>query len=200
MLFVAIIFFGGYTTYMNNVPLPKSLGRQFRSPSLEDGPLLHELATVSGGLDVNTAYAYLLPGLHHASASVLAEMDGQPVGFVSGYHIPDLPDGNRSTHGTRLFIWQIAIHPDYRGLGFASDMLAALLARPANAHVTHLDTSITLSNAASLRLFTALAKRLGAPIAPIATLGAHLFPTGHEAETLYRIGPFTLSHSHGEKR
>jgi L-2,4-diaminobutyric acid acetyltransferase len=55
--------------------------------------------------------------------------------------------------------------------------------------VTHLETSITPDNQASHRLFSAFAKRWRASVDRQVLFEATLFPDGHLAEELYRIGP-----------
>lgn len=158
----------------------------FRTPDMTDGVALHQLAVDSQGLDVNSEYAYLLPGMHHADTSVMAEVDGSPAGFITGYPIPNQPGSPEE----RLFIWQVAVHPSFRRQGLARAMLKSLLARPANAHVRFIETTITPSNKASNQLFEWLTRELDTGMEPISTLAPHLFPSSHEAETLFRIGPF----------
>lgn len=166
------------------------IGPHLRAPAMEDGPLLHELALAAGGLDVNSAYAYLLHGLHHASCCVLAKMSNEPAGFLTGYRVPSQSDWDNNTLGERIFIWQMAVHPDHRGHGLARAMVNALISRHENRQVHYLDFTTTSSNKAALRVFTSLAGQLGTTIGPICTIGAHLLPRGHEPETLYRVGPF----------
>lgn len=165
---------------------------KFRPPEIEDGPALYQLARAAGTLDVNSEYAYLLPGLHHAETSVLATQGGAHAGFVSGYIIPSTSFWNNDRAGSRLFIWQVGVHPDFRGQGLARAMLLSLLERPANHHISHIETTITPSNTASQKLFESVARSLGCPMKPVSTLGSHLFIHSHEAETVFRIGPFKL--------
>lgn len=176
---------------MNNaLPTATAAFLEIRSPAIEDGSTLHQLAQASQGLDVNAEYAYLLPGLHHADSSAIATLRGVPAGFVSGYRLP------RDIHrpDDTLFIWQVAVHPGFRGQRVARYMLHALLARPQNASLRFIETTITPSNTVSTKLFAALARDLNTKMQPIATLGTHLFTRSHEAETLYRIGPFDPNH------
>lgn len=161
-----------------------------RSPSIADGAILYRLAKEAGGLDVNSEYAYLLHGLHHADCCIMAEKNGKAAGFISGYWIPQAADGNVTPLGERLFIWQMAVHPDYRGQGLAFTMLRALLKRPANQQVRFLETTITPSNTASVRSFEKLAEQLGTQMVASQEFSTSLFSSSHEAETLYKIGPF----------
>src|SRR5690606_25345569 len=117
--------------------------------SMADGPLLYQLAKDAGSLDVNSAYAYTLPGLHHAEASVLAEIDGVPAGFISGYWMPETTDSNIKPLGKGLFIWQMAVHPDFRKRGLSQSMIETILIRKENTAIRYIETTITPSNTAS---------------------------------------------------
>jgi L-2,4-diaminobutyric acid acetyltransferase len=163
----------------------------FRSPAPADGARLHRLATLAGTLDVNSEYAYMLSGLHHADSCVLAEWEKETVGFVTGYPIPErasalLP----APGGMRMFIWQVGVHPDFRRRGLAHAMLLSLLTRTANRQTRFIETTVGSSNAASLRMFRSVARMLDTEIAPVSTLDAAFFHAPHEEETVYRIGPF----------
>lgn len=156
----------------------------FRSPTLADGKTLYQLAKAVGGLDVNSEYAYLLAGLHHTQTSVIAEIDGQPAGFITGYSL----HGAHTPHC--LFIWQVGVHPDFRGIGLGQQMILDICNRPENKHFHFFETTITPSNNASKRMFESVATTLGAPMLMTGRLEANIFSQGHEAETIYRVGPF----------
>lgn len=114
---------------------------------------------------------------------MVAERGGVIIGWISGYRPPSAPD--------RIFVWQVAVHPDARGLGLGQSMLAALVRRPAVRGATHLITTITDENIASWRMFTGFARkrRLEIARAPYFEKGAH-FAGAHETEHLVTIGPF----------
>jgi diaminobutyrate acetyltransferase len=155
----------------------------FESPSITDGAALWRLAHRAGGLDVNSSYAYLLWCRDFANTSVVARADEQVVGFVTGYTRPDAP--------MVLFVWQVAVDPAWRGEGVAAGMLDALLGRVRGRGVSHLETTITPENVASHRLFRGLATRLEAAVDDGSVLfEMSVFPDGHEAEQLIRLGPF----------
>jgi L-2,4-diaminobutyric acid acetyltransferase len=153
------------------------------APTPEDGPAVHALVRSCPPLDENSAYCNALQCTHFAATSVLARRDGAPAGWVSAYRKPDAPD--------TLFVWQVAVSPDARGLGLGSRMLEALLGRAACRGVRRLETTITGSNAASWALFRRFAERIGAPMTrqPWLLEGAHL-PSGAPTEHLVAIGPF----------
>lgn len=139
------------------------------------------LAKESQVLDVNASYAYLLWARDFAATSVVATIDGEPGGFVSAYLRPDEPE--------TLMVWQVAVDERHRGRGLARAMLDHLVDRQAGA-VTHLETTITEDNAASIALFSSFASSHGAPLERTPLFEAPLFPDGHDAEHLFRIGPF----------
>lgn len=160
-----------------------SSGMQFRCPVSEDGALVHQLVGRCPPLDENSLYCNLLQASHFAETSVAAELNGELVGFVSGYLVPERSD--------TLFIWQVAVASEARGLGLAGRMIREILDRPRCAAVRHLETTITPGNAASWALFRGLARRLQAACAesPMFTRERH-FGGRHDDEILLRIGPF----------
>lgn len=161
-------------------PTPQPL--TFRSPTPDDAAGIHQLIDQCKPLDLNACYAYLLLTHHFADTCLLAEADGQPVGFVSAYCPPN--------HSDLLFIWQVAVHPDARGQGLAKQLLTHLLDQSHLRHIRFVDTTISPSNQASQALFRALAHHLDCPIQQQELFPASLFGGAqHEAEDLYRLGP-----------
>ncbi|MFC4429601.1 diaminobutyrate acetyltransferase [Citricoccus alkalitolerans] len=149
-----------------------------RPPQTADGAALWNMAKDSKVLDLNSSYYYLLWCRDFADTTVIAEINGEPAGFVTGYIRPDSP--------TTLMVWQVAVTEAARGLGLASRMLDALVTRT-NAEA--LETTIAAHNEASLRLFASFARRYGADeeITPLIT--AEMFPDDFETEYLHRIAP-----------
>jgi L-2,4-diaminobutyric acid acetyltransferase len=160
---------------------------ELRSPSLEDGMAVFRLVKNCPPLDTNSSYCNLLQCSHFSSTSVAAEIDGEIVGFISGYALPERPN--------TLFIWQVAVGEQARGAGLASRMLKHILARPHCTDITYLETTITEDNQASWALFKSLAKALPADFSSSEWMDkdAH-FAGQHDSEALVRIGPFN-SHS-----
>lgn len=158
-------------------------GISYRTPAVADGGAIWDLARRSGSLDLNSPYAYLLLCLHFPDTSVVATVDDQIVGFVVGYRPPTAPDV--------AFVWQIAVDDAHRGAGIASHLLGELVERAVPAGVRYLEATVTPSNDASARLFTAVATRLDTEL-EITTLFTNAdFPVPeHEPELLFRIGPF----------
>ncbi|WP_423823787.1 diaminobutyrate acetyltransferase [Salinisphaera sp. SPP-AMP-43] len=144
---------------------------------------MHEL----GVLDVNSAYAYMLIGEHHASTSVVTEIGGELVGFITAYILPEKPD--------TVFVWQVGVAKEGRGRGLATRMLFDILLRDACSNVRYLDTTIGPSNEPSQSLFRSLARRLDTGIEESELFSSDMFgefesDEPHEPEILFRIGPF----------
>jgi len=155
-----------------------------RTPTVEDGAAIWRLVRASRVLDVNSSYAYLLWADQFAETSVLAEVDGEVVGFVTGFRPPGAPEV--------IFVWQVAVDGSMRGRGLAKQLLRALVELPGCAGVTHMQTTVTPSNAPSRALFHSFGRSLGAPVEVRPYFGEELFPdAGHEAEELFHIGPFS---------
>ncbi|WP_349360242.1 diaminobutyrate acetyltransferase [Stappia sp.] len=129
-------------------------GITFRRPTAEDGAAIWRLIAECDPLDENSMYCNLLQCDHFADTCVVAERDGEIVGWVSAYLLPDAPDS--------VFVWQVAVSPSAQGAGLGKRLLGALLARDACAGVRHLKTTITSDNDASWALFSSLARRSGA--------------------------------------
>jgi len=148
-----------------------------------DAARVHALIRSSGGLDVNSLYAYLLLCTHFANTSAIAEAGGTLVGFAGGYRKPDEPDA--------VFVWQIAVDGTARGRGVGRGLLTTLLCQPGAAAIRYLEATITPSNKASWALFRSFARSLEADchthtMFRQADFGGH----DHEEEELLRIGPF----------
>jgi len=154
----------------------------FRPPTREDGPALWRLVADTGVLDKNSLYAYLLLCEHFSQSCILTEYEGQIIGAVTGYILPDRPD--------TLFVWQVAVDANHRGKRLASQMLDRLLERNLENSVRFIETTVAPSNIPSDRMFRKMAKRWNAELINRDGFPQSLFPfDAHEAEPLYRIGP-----------
>lgn len=153
-----------------------------RPPAPADGAAMWALARDSGGLDLNSPYAYLLAGEHWRDTSVVAvDAHDDVVGFVVGYRPPPEPDS--------LFVWQVAVHPDERGQGLARRMVHDVLDRSRRRGVLGLLATVTPSNEPSRRLFRAVATDRGARYEERPLFAAALFPDGHEPEHRIVVSP-----------
>jgi diaminobutyrate acetyltransferase len=136
-------------------------------------------------LDMNSSYCNLLQCSHFQNTSVVAEIDSELVGFISGYVIPD--------RANTLFVWQVAVAEQARGFGVASRMLAHIMERSYCKDVTYIETTITKDNHASWTLFKSFARKLSADFQSSAWMDKETHFAGqHDSEALVRIGPINL--------
>ena len=160
----------------------------FRSPRIDDAVAIWQLIRRCPPLDVNSSYAYLLLCHHFAGTCVVAESDGEVVGFVSGYVPPTQPE--------TFFVWQVAVDSRMRGRRLGRNMIVELLARARDCQF--LETTVSPSNSASRRMFDQVADAMGAQIEERELFtAAHLAEDEHEEERLLVIGPF---HRKGERQ
>ncbi|CAI8227966.1 MAG: L-2,4-diaminobutyric acid acetyltransferase [Marinobacterium sp. xm-d-530] len=124
-----------------------------RKPCEIDGFQLHELVSRAGKLDTNSIYCNLLQFSHFSDTAIVAESEGKIVGSITGYRVPQHPE--------TLFVWQVAVDPDFRGQGVASKMLNGLARRLVKSGVSHIETTITADNIASQRLFKRFFESVG---------------------------------------
>lgn len=158
-------------------------GTGIRAPSYGDGALLWEITRQAGTLDLNSPYTYLMQCRNFQNTCAVAEVYGRPAGFVTAHRQPNRLDV--------LFVWQVAVLPEFRGLGIARRLLDEILSRDANAGVRVVEATVSPSNAASRALFTAFAKAKGATLTVQTGFKTGDFPAGqaHEPEELYVISP-----------
>lgn len=160
-----------------------------RAPRSTDGMGVHRLIAKCRPLDENSVYCNLLQASHFASTSVIAEDgDGEPLGFISGYRLPERDDV--------LFVWQVAVSTEARGLGLGKRMLRHLLERAGNEAVRYVHTTVTPDNDASWGMFRSFARALEAPLETTVMFEreAH-FDGAHDDEVLLEIGPFEVAGS-----
>lgn len=153
---------------------------QFRRARPEDGARMYELVRDMGGLELNTAYFYVLFCIDFADTCVVAEVDGKLAGFVLGHRPPKRPDA--------VFVWQVGVAPFMRKQGLARRLLDAFVEQ--NPDARWLEASVTPGNTASRKLFRSFARDHGVDCAVKDFMRAEHFPDGHEPEELFRIGPF----------
>lgn len=156
---------------------------RFRAPCALDGAKVHQLIAECAPLDINSRYCNLLQCSHFADTCVLAECQDEVVGFVSAYRKPAEPH--------TLFVWQIAVAPNWRGKGVATHLLNHLLQRPALLDIRFIESTITPANQASSLLFKKFAEKRRTELhCSILFSRAEHFAGEHADETLFRIGPF----------
>ncbi len=147
------------------------------APTTADGLGMWRAAIAADGLDVNSAYAYVLWAHDFADTSAVARHDGEVVAFCTGYRRPSEP--------STLFVWQVAVRPDHRRQGLGRRLLDALVDRMPD--LTAIEATVTASNGASLALFDGLAMDHGGPSEISPLFGPGSLPDDHEPEDLVRV-------------
>ncbi|MFD2177677.1 diaminobutyrate acetyltransferase [Veronia pacifica] len=152
----------------------------FRCPTRKDGIRIHDLIASCPPLDENSSYCNFLQSHHFDQTCIVAESEGEIVGFISAYLKPDKPN--------ELFVWQVAVSQSMRGKGLAFTMLKRLLGRDTLKHLQVVETTITASNKASWRLFEKLDSWNGnqGEVSIFLDRKEH-FMGRHDTEHLYRI-------------
>ena len=160
---------------------PEGIAVSFRRPRPEDGAAMWRLVREMGGLELNSAYFYVLYAKDFADTGIVAETDdGHLAGFVAGHRPPARPDA--------VFVWQIGVAAWMRRQGLARRMLDVLLERHAG-DIAWLEATVSPDNAASMQLFRSIARDHKVECVETEYLARELFPDAHEAENLFRIGP-----------
>lgn len=152
-----------------------------RSPTERDGSRVWRLLARTGGLERNTCYAYVLMFSDFGETCLLAEQDGELQGFVLAYRPP--------TRRDELFVWQIGVAPQARGRGLGTRLLDAVLAQPACKGVRYLTATVSPDNAASRKMFAAVARRREVEFSVNPRFNAALFAESHLDEDQVRVGP-----------
>jgi len=169
-----------------NIPADTLLSLSFEQPAVSDSPALYNLVDLCQPLDLNSRYCYMLIPEHFSATSIVVRSDKQIGGFISAYLVPERRD--------TLFIWQVAVHPDFRRQGLGAKMIFGILERSICKGVSFLETTVTPSNTSSRKLFYRVAESLQTEITEKILFEGKLFGEGdgHEEEVLFRIGPFSL--------
>lgn len=135
-----------------DIAKPRTGTPHLRKPLATDGAAIWELVRSCKPLDENSMYCNIVQAEHFRDTSVVAELDGEIVGWISGHMIP-----NKDA----FFVWQVAVSSKARGLGLGGKMLMHLVARDECVDATSLKTTITKDNDASWGLFNSFADKVG---------------------------------------
>jgi L-2,4-diaminobutyric acid acetyltransferase len=162
-----------------NSEIPRTEKPRLRKPDATDGAAIWELVKDCKPLDENSMYCNLVQAEHFRDTCIVAELDGDIVGWISGHMIPDQD---------ALFVWQVAVSSKARGLGLGKKMLLDLIERDACDGATHLRTTITRDNDASWGLFRGFARSIGGTLTdtPHYTRDTH-FEGRHDTEHMVSI-------------
>lgn len=161
----------------------------FRSANTGDGARMWSFVKEHGVLELNSAYSYMLMATHFGQHCVIAEASEEAgtnapkklVGFVLSYRPPEQSED--------IFVWQIGVDPAMRGRGLAKRMLHQLLVLPGNRGVRYVTATVARDNEPSRALFRGFARDTNVSCEESDFFTADMFPEGHEAEDLFRIGP-----------
>ncbi|GGU24879.1 diaminobutyrate acetyltransferase [Streptomyces lavendofoliae] len=155
----------------------------FRAPVPQDGPAVWKLVENTPGLDSNSIYYYTLWFRDFADGSMIATVDDEVVGFLTGYRRPDEPE--------TYFVWQTAVNPRH-GIPFLGVKLFQAAAEQQLAQgARYVEATVSVENKAILMVLKQFAKKHSAHIETRVLFPSSLFPDGHHDEVLYRIGPLT---------
>lgn len=168
----------------SRIPTAPTPEHHLRRPTVDDAAAMWSIARTA--VDENSPYAYLMMCEYFAETCSVAECDGRIIGFVTGFRPPTDP--------RTQFIWQIAVAPEGRGSGLATQLLAHAVAG-GRRRASWLEATVTPDNEASTRLFRRFAERNGATCDESLAFDASQFPDGtdHAAEMRFRIGPLTAA-------
>jgi L-2,4-diaminobutyric acid acetyltransferase len=170
-----------WSTYQNLKGIFLTLNKlpfSFQKPSRYDGADIWNLVNKAGTLDVNSSYAYFVMADHFTDTCLVAKSGDQIKGFVTGYRLPN----NQQT----LFVWQIGVDADCRGMGVAKQLLVGLTQKNKDCQAVY--TTISPGNKASEALFRSFARDFGYRIQTEEYLKSTDFPnTTHDDEILYKL-------------
>ena len=130
---------------------------------------------------LNSRYTYFLLARDFSDTCLVAEHDNKIIAFSSGY----IPPNKKET----FFSWELVVHTDYRGNGLQKKLL---LHQIRLTDVEYFEGTINPSNETSKKNFCELALLLDAKCKKSILFSEEDFENdGHEAEELFRVGPFS---------
>ncbi|MFV2197088.1 diaminobutyrate acetyltransferase [Nocardiopsis sp. LOL_012] len=163
---------------------PESAARArvvFRRPVPADARAVRDLVRESDQLDDNSEYYYMIWFRDFAATSVVAELDGEVIGFLTGYRRPDAPE--------TYFVWQEAVRPrhgiPFLGVKLFDHAVGEQLLNGAR----YVEATVSEENTPIVMVLKRFAKRWSAPTHKSVLFSSADFGGGHHEETLYRIGP-----------
>ncbi|GGS81671.1 diaminobutyrate acetyltransferase [Streptomyces badius] len=153
----------------------------FRAPVPDDGPAVWKLVENTPGLDSNSPYYYTLWFRDFAHGSLVATVDDEIVGFLTGYRRPDEPE--------TYFVWQTAVNPRH-GIPFLGVKLFQAAADQQVAEgARYVEATVSAENKSIIMVLKQFARKHAAHIETRVLFPGSLFADDHHDEVLYRIGP-----------
>lgn len=164
-------------------PAPARKQAVFRTPRPADGFEVWRLVENTPGLDTNSPYSYVLWFKDFADSSLVATVDDEIVGFLTGYRRPDQPD--------TYFVWQTAVSPRH-GIPFLGvKLFEAAAERQRERGARYVEATVSAENKAILMVLKQYARKRGADISEQVLFPAEWLGEGHHDEVLHRIGPLS---------
>ncbi len=160
----------------------ETLEFEIRNIRVEDIKQVYKLLVANRPyVGLNSRYTYFLLAKDFSNTCVVAEHEGEIVGFSSGYVPPLRTD--------TFFNWETVVHKAYRGHGLQKRML---LQQIKSSDAKYFEGTVNPSNEASKRNFRKLAELFNTKWQEKMLFSEEDFENdGHEAEVLYRIGPIS---------
>lgn len=155
----------------------------YRPPDPGDALTVWDMVDRSDELDNNSPYYYALWFRDFAASSLVATVDGEIVGFLTGYLRPEQPD--------TYMVWQTAAKPRH-GIPFLGvKLFEEAVGRAAGAGARYVEATVSADNKAIIMVLRKLARSHAAEIETEVLFPADQFPGEHHDEVLYRIGPLS---------
>ena len=130
---------------------------------------------------LNSRYTYLLLARDFSDTCLVAEDNERIIAFSSGYISPSKQD--------TFFNWEIVVDEKYRGNGLQKKLLLNQINRE---NIKYLEATVNPSNEAAKRNYRELTRLLKTVCHESVLFCEEDFENdSHEAEVLYRIGPFS---------
>lgn len=118
-------------------------------------------------------YVYWILENYYSSSCFVATINDEIIGFISA-----MPSIEKEI----IFVWQISINSNFRGMGIGKQLLDKVVDSAQKFKMNAIQFSIDSNNAASKRLFMNLADRLESPINQVGT-----YKDDKYEENLYQI-------------
>ncbi len=154
---------------------------EFRTPRVEDAPALWDLVDGADELDNNSPYYYALWCRDFAATSLVATVDDEVIGFLTGYVRPDEPD--------TYLVWQEAVRPRHGIPMLGVQLFERAADRAVEQGARFIEATVSADNKAIIMVLKKVAKRYAAEVETRVLFPGDLFPGEHHDEVLYRIGP-----------